>query len=52
MVDISAAEPIELELIESFQNELQATVPIVALIAPGGKIDVAERCRDLGIECA
>ena len=50
VVDVSAAEPIELELIEGFQNELQTAVPIVALIAPGGKIDVAERCRDLGIE--
>ncbi|HEY2881219.1 MAG TPA: ATP-binding protein, partial [Pirellulales bacterium] len=50
VVDIGAASPIELELIENLQNDLQAAVPIVALIAPGGKTDVAERCRDLGIE--
>jgi CheY-like chemotaxis protein len=50
VADISVANPVELELIESIQNELQATVPILALVAPGGKIDVADRCRDLGIE--
>ena len=51
IVDISVAAPLELELIETIQNQLQASVPIVALLAPGGRIDVADRCRDLGIEC-
>ena len=35
VADISVANPVELELIESIQNELQATVPILALRRPG-----------------
>jgi CheY-like chemotaxis protein len=50
IVDISAAEPMELDQVEMLQHELHAAVPIVGIVAPAGQDDVTQRCQELGIE--
>jgi two-component system sensor kinase len=50
VVDISAAEPVELDQVEILQRELHAAVPIVGIVAPVARIDITQRCQELGIE--
>jgi CheY-like chemotaxis protein len=50
VVDVSAAEPAELDIVETLQRQLQAVMPIVGIVSPAGRVDVAQRCQELGIE--
>ncbi|HTQ40887.1 MAG TPA: response regulator [Pirellulales bacterium] len=50
IVDISAAEPAELDHVEMLQHQLHAAVPIVGIAAPAGRFDLTQRCQELGIE--
>jgi CheY-like chemotaxis protein len=50
VVDISTAEPVELDTVEALQVRLHAATPIVGIVSPAGQVDVAQRCQELGIE--
>ncbi len=50
VVDVSAADPAELDTVEDLQRQLHAAIPIVGLVSPAGREDVAQRCLELGIE--
>jgi two-component system sensor kinase len=50
VVDVSAAEPTELDTVELLQRELHAAVPMLGIISPGAPTDITERCQELGIE--
>jgi signal transduction histidine kinase/CheY-like chemotaxis protein len=49
IADLSAAAP-EIELIAAVQKRLHASVPIVGLLAPMGRLDVSQHCQELGVD--
>jgi len=50
VADVAAADPIELDILEEIQKRLHAATPIVGLLPPAGREEVAQRCPELGIE--
>jgi CheY-like chemotaxis protein len=50
VIDVSASEPSELDMVETLQRQLQAAVPMVGIVSPAGRVDVTQRCQELGIE--
>jgi two-component system sensor kinase len=50
VIDITTADPRELDFVEELQRTLNAAVPMIGLVAPTVESDVTARCLELGIE--
>jgi CheY-like chemotaxis protein len=50
VVDITTADPRELDFVAELEQKLYATVPMIGLVAPTVEGDVTARCLQLGIE--